>query len=92
MTIKQKWERLPKWVPVTVYTVLGLAALAAVSTLGVWLAGMLFRTGSIRDTQTEVFFKLAGALILLSVAFGGIDSGRQAKKKRNHPSHTNVIQ
>lgn len=76
MTFKEKWNRLPQWLQVTVYTVLGIAAIGGVGYLGFQLIRTLI------GEQMNVFWGAAGALALVSIVFGGLRGGRRAGKRR----------
>jgi len=82
MTFKQRWERLPQWVQVTIYTVLGLAAMAGVGYLGFRLAVLVLSGDA--GAQAGTALKILGAAVLLSIVFGGLGRNRRrALKKRN---------
>ncbi|MBE0600995.1 MAG: hypothetical protein IH607_04350 [Firmicutes bacterium] len=77
MTFQEKWNRLPQWLRVTVYTVLGLAAFGGVGYLGYRLIQII-----VGAEQMNVFWGAAGALVLMGMVFGGFRGGRRAEKRR----------
>ncbi len=87
MTFKQWWQRLPQWLQVTVYTVLGMAAIAGVGYLGFQLMGRLLQNGAAEGALSETIWKIAGAVVLLGIVFGGI--GRNSHRVRRRRSRQN---
>ncbi len=83
MTFKEKWERLPRWLQVAAYTVLGLAAIGGVGFLGFRLIEMI-----IGGERMNVFWGVAGAVILIGVVFGGFGSSRHSRKRRRRGETT----
>ena len=77
MTFKEKWQRLPQWLQVTVYTVLGLAAMAGVGYLGFRLVEAI-----IGGEQMNVFWGFAGAIVLIGIVFGGVGGRKRTRKRR----------
>ena len=77
MTFKEKWQRLPRWLRMAVYTVLGTAAMAGVGYLGFRLTRLL-----VGVERMNVFWGAAGALILINVVLGGLDSGGCFRMRR----------
>ena len=79
MTFKDKWNKLPQWIQVTVYTVLGLAAIGGVGYLGFRLIQSLLQgTGA----QGTAVWPVLGGLALISIVFGGFGRGRRRREKR----------
>ncbi|HPJ01729.1 MAG TPA: hypothetical protein PKU80_02685 [Candidatus Limiplasma sp.] len=77
MTFQERWQRLPQWFQVTVYTVLGIAAIGGVGYLGFQLIRVM-----IGAEQMNVFWGCAGSVALIGIVFGGLHSGRHAGNRR----------
>ncbi len=83
MTFFERWNQLPQWLQVTVYTVLGIAAIGGVGYLGYRVIHMI-----VGGEQMNVFWGAAGAIVLISIVFGGFRGSKRAGKRKRRRETT----
>ena len=80
MSFKQRWETLPTWVQVVVYTVLGIIAFGVVGYLGVLLTRSILGTSG---AQGLSIWELLGGGLLITIIFGGTRGTSRRRKDKS---------
>lgn len=89
MAFRKRWQGVPKWLRIVIYTVLGIVGLAAmglvfgygIQLLWNWLMPRLFHAGEI------TFWEAIGIFVLARILFGGIGGSSDSKKSKERKEH-----